>query len=318
VAKATIERHRCQTLAGEQLGKGLTDLFLECTACPLHVAWTPPFGRDGYLPLAKSELCSQARTNKQTEARCLQYERACLNRTMRCLQNGCTFVCPFGIQMHWIALNAEDLELGVLYFCCPPTEPIKVNGSTEKQRPNKTPRFRLAVRLLRLIRNSVRDSVLAGTLQDTVEVLVARMRTQKRLATVPRLRTEGSPEHDDTGLPNGRSRNHREQIVQRILEHVHQHYDQPLMLRRFSDEFGVSLAHLSTLFSQTVGMPFRSYVKELRLDRSEKMLGDPRFRVSEVAYASGYSSPNRFRLDFKARTGLSPSAWRDTFAGGGE
>ena len=77
-----------------------------------------------------------------------------------------------------------------------------------------------------------------------------------------------------------------------------------------------NVAHLSAMFSATIGLPFRTYLKELRLAQARALLRDPFKRISEVAYATGYQHPNRFRLDFKASTGLSPSAWREALAAG--
>ena len=42
------------------------------------------------------------------------------------------------------------------------------------------------------------------------------------------------------------------------------------------------------------------------------MLSDPAKRIAEVAYAVGYTDPNRFRLAFKQWTGIAPRAWRET------
>jgi AraC-like DNA-binding protein len=71
-------------------------------------------------------------------------------------------------------------------------------------------------------------------------------------------------------------------------------------------------AYLSGLFSKAVGLPFRSYLKELRLEKARTLLADPLKRISEIARVVGYTDSNRFRLDFKALNGLSPSAWRQT------
>lgn len=107
---------------------------------------------------------------------------------------------------------------------------------------------------------------------------------------------------------------HRERIVHRLLESAHERYDQPISLGLLAEELRMNVPRLSALFSSTVGIPFRSYLKLLRLEKAQRLLGDPLRRVSEIAYAVGYSDPNRFRLDFKERTGLSPTAWRDTLS----
>jgi len=45
---------------------------------------------------------------------------------------------------------------------------------------------------------------------------------------------------------------------------------------------------------------------------AKTLLGDPANNISDVAYAVGYASENRFRIAFKNATGLSPKLWRAT------
>lgn len=69
-------------------------------------------------------------------------------------------------------------------------------------------------------------------------------------------------------------------------------------------------SYVSSLFSTTLGVTFHHYLEEFRLARAKDLLRDPVKRVSEVAYAVGYSNPNHFRNVFTTRVGLPPSAWR--------
>ena len=75
----------------------------------------------------------------------------------------------------------------------------------------------------------------------------------------------------------------------------------------------MNAAYLSALFSHAVGMPFKTYLTEVRLEKARELLGDPAKSISEVAAAVGYASENRFRSVFKKLTGLSPRMWRETF-----
>ena len=74
----------------------------------------------------------------------------------------------------------------------------------------------------------------------------------------------------------------------------------------------MNAAYLSSLFSRKVGIAFKSYLTELRLEKARALLLRPGQTVTAVAEAVGYSSENRFRLTFKKRTGLSPRVWRET------
>lgn len=55
---------------------------------------------------------------------------------------------------------------------------------------------------------------------------------------------------------------------------------------------------------------------ELRLDRSRELLTSEERSVSEIAAELGYSSPSNFSRAFKAKTGLSPIAYRNSQSSG--
>ena len=110
--------------------------------------------------------------------------------------------------------------------------------------------------------------------------------------------------------PSCSSGSHAEQIVQQMLDYVHQHYHHPMSLTEVADTLRMNPAYLSDLFSKTAGVTFHHYLDEIRLAKAEELLQQTRMPVCEVACAVGYATPNHFREVFKAREGLSPTVWR--------
>jgi AraC-like DNA-binding protein len=105
---------------------------------------------------------------------------------------------------------------------------------------------------------------------------------------------------------------HAEQVVHRLLDSIHADYSQPLGLKECASQLGLNPVYLCSLFSRIVGVPFKTYLTELRMEKAKEFLSNPTRRVSEVAYAVGYRDANRFRLAFKAATGLPPAGWRNS------
>jgi len=101
-------------------------------------------------------------------------------------------------------------------------------------------------------------------------------------------------------------------LVQRMQEFIHEHYSHPIQLSDLATSMNLNASYLSSLFSTTLGVTFHHYLEEFRLARAKELLRDPVKRVSEVAYAVGYSNPNHFRSVFVSRVGLPPSAWRQS------
>lgn len=100
------------------------------------------------------------------------------------------------------------------------------------------------------------------------------------------------------------------ELIARVVDHIHANYQRPLSLHECASLVRLSPVYLSGLFSRTVGVPFKTYLTDLRLEKARQLLQDPARRVSEVAFAVGYRDANRFRLAFKNVTGVSPARWR--------
>ena len=127
-------------------------------------------------------------------------------------------------------------------------------------------------------------------------------------------RLRGELRHRLPGLPESTVQpglgSHAQKLVDAMLDYVHQHYHRPISLDDLASAMKMNASYLSDLFSQTTGVTFHQFLEEVRLSKAKELLRDPRNRVSEVARAAGYASPDSFRHAFKAHEGLSPEAWR--------
>ena len=68
--------------------------------------------------------------------------------------------------------------------------------------------------------------------------------------------------------------------------------------------------HFSRLFRQEFGVSLRSRQAELRLQRAKQLLADPKDKISNIAFESGYRHIGLFNSMFKKRFGLTPREWR--------
>lgn len=75
---------------------------------------------------------------------------------------------------------------------------------------------------------------------------------------------------------------------------------------RFADKFGVTARHLRRLFVEHVGRTPKQIFLENRLDLALKLTADTALPITEVAFASGFSSVRRFNDAFKERFKKSP------------
>jgi AraC-like DNA-binding protein len=170
--------------------------------------------------------------------------------------------------------------------------------------------LRHAVALARLILHDLASTAQARLASNALDTALQRLNhTQVEAGRLRgRLRQwfPGLPEA--TVQPGLGSRARK--LVAAMRDFVHQHYHRPIGLGEVASAMRMNASYLSDLFSRTTGLTFHRFLAEVRLSKAKELLCDPRNRVSEVASAAGYASPDAFRHAFKAREGLAPEAWR--------
>jgi len=75
----------------------------------------------------------------------------------------------------------------------------------------------------------------------------------------------------------------------------------------------MSAAHFSTIFSQTVGKTFISYLTSLRIEKAKELLSQTDMKLSAIAMEIGYNEPNYFSHVFKKLEGVTPKEYRNNY-----
>lgn len=105
--------------------------------------------------------------------------------------------------------------------------------------------------------------------------------------------------------------------VNRAVDHVLLHLDEPLRLEDVAAVAGFSRFHFHRIFRVLMGETLQRFVKRVRLERALSLMSrTPRPRLTDVAFACGFSSSSDFTRSFKQRYGVAPGAfdvktWRD-------
>lgn len=91
-----------------------------------------------------------------------------------------------------------------------------------------------------------------------------------------------------------------------ILDFIEANYGKPLSLKMISENFAISNEHLCRLFKNKVGINFKQYVLQIRMEHAKKILLDGRYNISETARLVGFENPSTFTAMFKKYVGLTP------------
>ncbi|BCG25241.1 AraC family transcriptional regulator [Pseudomonas tohonis] len=99
--------------------------------------------------------------------------------------------------------------------------------------------------------------------------------------------------------------------MNRVLNYIDAHLDQPLDGERLADIANFSRFHFHRIFAAWMGETLGSYARRRRLEKAAFRLScGPIETVLETALATGFSSGEAFARAFKLKFGCTPSDWR--------
>ncbi|WP_085639335.1 MULTISPECIES: GyrI-like domain-containing protein [unclassified Pseudomonas] len=101
--------------------------------------------------------------------------------------------------------------------------------------------------------------------------------------------------------------------INRVLNYIDAHIDQPLDGAHLADIANFSRFHFHRIFAAWMGETLGSYAQRRRLEKAALRLAcGSHETVLETALATGFQSGEAFARAFKLKFGCTPSAWRDT------
>jgi len=94
--------------------------------------------------------------------------------------------------------------------------------------------------------------------------------------------------------------------LEKVLNHLHGHYQESLDVDQLADMANMSTSSFHRNFRLVAASSPKQYVKKLRLNRARELLLDQGFKVKQAAAEVGYESPTQFSREFKRYFGMSP------------
>lgn len=99
--------------------------------------------------------------------------------------------------------------------------------------------------------------------------------------------------------------------VSGVIETMKNELSSDITLKGMAKRFSVSEEHLSRIFKKETGVGFSSYLTFLRMKKAEELLiHSSESRITEIAYACGFSDSNYFSSQFKKLHGISPKRFQ--------
>lgn len=112
--------------------------------------------------------------------------------------------------------------------------------------------------------------------------------------------------HFRTATPNKVENAFMEKLHAVVMKHLS---DQELGIEVLTDILGTSKTTLYRKIKSNTGLNTNEYIRLCRLKKAAEMLSSQEYRINEVAYLTGFSSPSYFATSFQKQFNLSPSAF---------
>ena len=101
-----------------------------------------------------------------------------------------------------------------------------------------------------------------------------------------------------------------QEFMERLHDTVMKHLAEPdLNIETLTSELGTSKSTLYRKVTANTGLNINEYIRVSRLKKAAEMLSSQKYRISEVAYMTGFSSPSYFATCFQKQFNVSPSAF---------
>ncbi len=98
--------------------------------------------------------------------------------------------------------------------------------------------------------------------------------------------------------------------MDRVIEYIHDHLDDPLALDKLAVIACFSPYHFHRIFSGMVGESVKSYIRRLRLERAAGTLMHSNTPVTDIAFDAGFETHESFTRAFNSMFGISPLGFR--------
>ena len=102
--------------------------------------------------------------------------------------------------------------------------------------------------------------------------------------------------------------------VQRAIRYINQRFASSLTLREVAEHVHLSSSYFSSLFHQRMGVSFREYVNQVRVEESKRLLTVSQAGIEEISANVGFSDQSYFSKVFRRYAGMSPKEWRSQLA----
>ncbi len=102
-------------------------------------------------------------------------------------------------------------------------------------------------------------------------------------------------------------------LLETTLDYINRGLDRNLSTEEIARAVGIEPARLARAFRASTGESIHRYLNERRVEEAKILLTKSAASIAEVARRVGFDSEERFRINFRRRTGVTPATYRGRY-----
>jgi len=98
----------------------------------------------------------------------------------------------------------------------------------------------------------------------------------------------------------------------KIIHYIQEHFTEDLKPKELAAKINLTQPQLDRKMRKVFGVSTSQFIRKVRIDTASNLLLKTKLPISTIAQNSGYSDQSAFSRQFKATTGLTPGAFRNS------
>jgi len=100
-------------------------------------------------------------------------------------------------------------------------------------------------------------------------------------------------------------------VIYKSIEYIRRNYMKKISLDEVAENVSLSPSYFSRIFKKETKTSFNSYLNNVRIEMSKKLLSDEDIALSDIALLVGFENQSYYSRVFKQITGMSPRQFRE-------
>ncbi len=97
----------------------------------------------------------------------------------------------------------------------------------------------------------------------------------------------------------------------KVMQYINENFTDPMFgMNNIADYLGMTIYTASRMLKTMIGINFRKYLNDMRIEYAKDLLLGTELSVNEIAEKSGFTSPSYFISIFRSSEGITPSNFR--------